>query len=110
MRFAAFLTAIINQKEKDMKKVLKKNIVNTELYNYCSMSVLFNFAKGMLRYKFNGEKASGWVPACRDNDGRVYFVHEGKGCIPMSLCLAISRRRGVPLAIINPLKLLDYEN
>ena len=61
-----------------MKKVLKKNVVNTELYHYCSISVLFNYVKDMLRYKFNGEKASGWVPACREADGRVYFVHEGK--------------------------------
>lgn len=65
-----------------MKKVLKKNIVNTELYHYCSISVLFNFVKDMLRYKFNGEKASGWVPACRDNDGRVYFVHDGRMVYP----------------------------
>ena len=48
-----------------MKKVLKKNVVNTELYHYCSVSVLFNYVKDMLRYKFNGEKASEWVPACR---------------------------------------------
>ena len=37
-----------------MKKVLKKNVVNTELYHYCSISILFNFVKNMLRYKFNG--------------------------------------------------------
>ena len=65
-----------------MKKVLKKNVVNTELYHYCSISVLFNYVKDMLRYKFNGEKASEWVPACRDNDGRVYFVHDGMMVYP----------------------------
>lgn len=68
-----------------MKKVLKKNVVNTELYHYCSVSVLFNYVKDMLRYKFNGEKASGWVPACRDNDGRVYFVHGGRMVYPDEL-------------------------
>ena len=68
-----------------MKKVLKKNVVNTELYHCCSVSVLFNFVKDMLRYKFNGEKASGWVPAYREADGRVYFVHEGKRVYPDEL-------------------------
>ena len=68
-----------------MKKVLKKNVVNTELYHYCSISVLFNYVKDMLRYKFNGEKASEWVPACRGADGRVYFVHEGKRVYPDEL-------------------------
>ena len=68
-----------------MKKVLKKNVMNTELYNYCSVSVLFNYVKDMLRYKFNGEKASVWVPACREADGRVYFVHEGKRVYPDEL-------------------------
>ena len=68
-----------------MKKVLKKNVVNTELYHYCSVSVLFNYVKYMLRYKFNGEKASEWVPACRGADGRVYFVHEGKRVYPDEL-------------------------
>ena len=66
-----------------MKKVLKKNVVNTELYHYCSISVLFNFVKDMLRYKFNGEKASGWVPVHRDTyGGRAYFLHEGKRVYP----------------------------
>ena len=68
-----------------MKKVLKKNVVNTELYHYCSVSVLFNFVKDMLRYKFNGEKASGWVHARREANGRVYFVHEGKMVYPDEL-------------------------
>ena len=68
-----------------MKKVLKKNVVTTELYHYCSVSVLFNFVKDMLRYKFNGEKAPGWVPAYREADGRVYFVHEGKRVYPDEL-------------------------
>ena len=68
-----------------MKKVLKKNVVNAELYHYCSVSVLFNYVKDMLRYKFNGEKASGWVPVCREADGRVYFVYEGKRVYPDEL-------------------------
>ena len=68
-----------------MKKVLKKNVVNTELYHYCLVSVLFNYVKDMLRYKFNGEKASGWVPTYREADGRVYFVHEGKRVYPDEL-------------------------
>ena len=68
-----------------MIKVLKKNVVNTELYHYCAVSVLFNYVKDMLRYKFNGEKASGWVPARREANGRVYFVHEGKRVYPDEL-------------------------
>ena len=68
-----------------MKKVLKKNVVNTELYHYCSISILFNYVKDMLRYKFNGEKASGWVHARREANGRVYFVHEGKMVYPDEL-------------------------
>ena len=68
-----------------MIKVLKKNVVNTELYHYCSISVLFNYMKDMLRYKFNGEKASEWVHARREANGRVYFVHEGKRVYPDEL-------------------------
>ena len=66
-----------------MRKLFKKNIVNTELYVYCALKVLYNFATDMLRYKFNGEKASEWVPVYRGAyGGRVYFFHEGKRVYP----------------------------
>ena len=79
-----------------MKKVLKKNIVNTELYHYCSISVLFNYVKDMLRYKFNGERLPDGFPRAGTMTDVSISSMKGKGCIPMSLCRAISQRRDFP--------------
>lgn len=68
-----------------MRKIFKKNIVNTELHVYCALKVLYNFATDMLRYKFNGEKTSEWVPVYRDADGRAYFTYDDRRIYPDEL-------------------------